>query len=239
MKLLIVRHGDPDYRHDSLTRKGKKEAKLLAARLSALDVRAFYLSPLGRAQKTASYTLKRLSRDGETLNWLQEFRGSVTRPDGSETCCWDRLPCSFTEDEIYYSPRWHAGDLYRGTNVKAEYDKVCAGLDQLLARHGYRHVGRHFETQQGNHDTLVLFCHFGVEAVILSHLFGVSPVPLWHNTVALTSSVTTLITEERQKGYAIFRMCGFSDIGHLWKAGEAPSFQARFCECFEDQTRHE
>lgn len=35
MKLLIVRHGDPDYSIDSLTETGWKEAELLADRLSA------------------------------------------------------------------------------------------------------------------------------------------------------------------------------------------------------------
>ena len=238
MQILIIRHGDPDYKHDGLTRKGKKEAKLLAKKMDDYNVKAFYLSPLGRAQKTAAYTLKRQNRTGDTFDWLQEFPGTVTRPDGKETCCWDRLPCTFTEEDIYYSNRWHAGDLFRGTNVKEEYDKVCTGLDALLARHGYHRVGRHYETEKGNHDTIALFCHFGVESVILSHILGISPVVLWHHTSALTSSMTTLVTEERQKGYVIFRMCGFSDVGHLWAAGEDPSFQARFCECFEDDTRH-
>ena len=39
MKLLIVRHGDPDYDIDSLTEKGWKEAEYLSERLSKLDVR--------------------------------------------------------------------------------------------------------------------------------------------------------------------------------------------------------
>ena len=238
MKILLIRHGDPDYKHDRLTKKGKKEAKLLAKKMDTYDVKAFYLSPLGRAQKTAEYTLKRQKRTGETLDWLQEFRGSVLRADGSKTCCWDRLPSIFTEDDLYYTDRWFTGDLFRGTNVKEEYDKVCAGLDDLLAQHGYVHEGRHYRVEKGNHDTIVLFCHFGVESVLLSHLFGISPMVFWHNTVALTTSVTTLITEERQQGYAIFRMCGFSDVGHLYAGGEPASFQARFCECFEDDTRH-
>ena len=239
MRLIIIRHGEPDYKHDGLTKQGKREAKLLAEKMKQYQVQAFYLSPLGRAQKTASYTLKRMNRTGETLDWLQEFRGAVTRPDGKKTCCWDRLPCTFTEDDIYYSDRWHAGDLFRGTNVKEEYDIVCRGLDTLLEQHGYRHNGRHFEVLDSNHDTIVLFCHFGVEAVMLSHLLGVSPMVFWHNFVALTSSVTTLITEERQKGTAIFRVTGFSDVGHLYAGGLAPSFQARFCECFQDNTRHD
>ena len=42
MKLLIIRHGDPDYTIDSLTETGWTEARLLSARLSRLDVKSFY-----------------------------------------------------------------------------------------------------------------------------------------------------------------------------------------------------
>ena len=33
MRILIVRHGDPDYDHDSLTEKGFREAELLSEKL--------------------------------------------------------------------------------------------------------------------------------------------------------------------------------------------------------------
>ena len=36
MKLLIVRHGDPDYTIDSLTEKGWREARYLSQKLSKL-----------------------------------------------------------------------------------------------------------------------------------------------------------------------------------------------------------
>ena len=65
MRLLIVRHADPDYSIDSLTETGWKEAKLLVPRLSKLDVKAFYCSPLGRAKDTASFTLKAMGREAE------------------------------------------------------------------------------------------------------------------------------------------------------------------------------
>ena len=57
MKLLFIRHGDPDYTIDSLTEKGWKEAEFLSEKIAALDVRDFYVSPLGRAKDTASCTL--------------------------------------------------------------------------------------------------------------------------------------------------------------------------------------
>ena len=38
MKLLFIRHGEPDYEHDSLTPEGFREAECLAERLSQLDI---------------------------------------------------------------------------------------------------------------------------------------------------------------------------------------------------------
>ena len=52
MRLLIVRHADPDYSIDSLTPAGWEEAKLLADRLAPIPVAAYYVSPLGRAKDT-------------------------------------------------------------------------------------------------------------------------------------------------------------------------------------------
>ena len=57
MKIMIIRHGDPDYSIDSLTEKGWREAELLSQRLIKEDIDDFYCSPLGRAKDTASSTL--------------------------------------------------------------------------------------------------------------------------------------------------------------------------------------
>lgn len=77
MRILLIRHGDPDYEHDTLTEKGHKEAALLAETAEDLNVGDCYVSPLGRAQVTASYTLKKLGLTAETKDWLQEFPAQV------------------------------------------------------------------------------------------------------------------------------------------------------------------
>ena len=43
MKLLIIRHGDPDYANDTLTPRGWKEAAALKERLVKLPIRDFYV----------------------------------------------------------------------------------------------------------------------------------------------------------------------------------------------------
>lgn len=94
MKLLIVRHGDPDYTIDSLTPKGWKEVDYLSEKLAKLEVKAFYVSPLGRARDTASLTLKKMNRTATEEPWLREFDARIHRPDvpEKEMISWDWLP---------------------------------------------------------------------------------------------------------------------------------------------------
>lgn len=242
MKLIIVRHGDPDYSIDSLTEKGRHEAILLAERLSKLDITAFFCSPLGRAAATAEPTLKKMHRTAETKKWLEEFSGYVIDPKtGEKRIPWDLMPMYWTNEPSYYSKdSWLKTPLMQSANVEQRYSEVCRGLDELLTEYGYKRENAYYRVMQNsNSDTLVLFCHFGVECVLLSHLLGISPLVLWQGFIALTSSVTTLITEEREEGVAYFRCNGFSDISHLYAANEPPSFAGRFCEKFSNsEERH-
>lgn len=242
MKLLIIRHADPDYSIDSLTPTGWQEAELLAARMETLDVKAFYVSPLGRARDTASLTLNRLNREAQVMDWLREFPAKVQKPDKSEPgIAWDWLPQDWTQEDIFYhKDRWMEHPVFRSSDIVPVYRKVVEGLDTLLAQHGYVRQGNHYRAERPNEDTVVLFCHFGLECVLLSHLLNISPMPLWHGTCAAPTSVTTLITEERREGIACFRMNSFGDISHLFAAGQGPSFSARFCETYQNfDQRHD
>ncbi|MDO4330543.1 MAG: histidine phosphatase family protein [Lachnospiraceae bacterium] len=242
MKILIVRHADPDYTIDSLTPTGWKEAKLLSRRLSKLDVQAFYVSPLGRAKDTASLTLKKMHRKARICSWLQEFPPRIQRPDrAGNSIVWDWLPADWTKEPRYFDPSlWYTTDIMKEAQVEEAYHKVTKAFDRLLASHGYDREGAYYHASHPNEDTIVLFCHFGVECVLLSHLLGISPMILWHGFCAAPSSVTTVATEERRKGIAAFRMLSFGDTCHLYAAGRQPSFAARFCETYDNmEQRHD
>lgn len=242
MKLLIVRHGDPDYSIDSLTPTGWEEAELLSHRLCVMDVKAFYCSPLGRARDTAKPTLEKLNCQAEILPWLREFSPKVKRPDREVTwVAWDWLPQDWTKDPRFYDrDRWWENDAFQAANVREEAAWVAQGLDDLLLRHGYVREGNCYRAEAPNEDTIVLFCHFGIECVLLGHLLGISPMPLWHGFCAAPTSVTTVTTEERRQGIASFRVNAFGDTAHLYAAGREPSFSARFCETHSNEAqRHD
>ena len=189
MRLIFIRHGEPDYEHDSLTEKGWREAKLLAARTKDWHVDDFYVSPLGRARDTASFTLKAHGKTAEIMDWLHEFLGKVPDGAGGTRLCWDLMPADWTaQPELLQPTGWEAAPLLQGTNVKAEYDRVTAGLDALLASYGYTRHGGYYTCRETCEKTIVCFCHFGITAVLLSHLWNVSPFAVLHGAFLAPTS---------------------------------------------------
>ena len=236
MRLLIIRHGDPDYKNDCLTERGRMEAGLVADRLSREDITKIYMSPLGRARETAEYTLRAKGMSGEVCEWLREFPILINRPDVSKKdVAWDWLPKDWTPVEDFYSINtWANAPQMKEANIIEEYNRVVSKLDELIAEHGYVREDNYYRAERANEKTLAFFCHFGLECVLLSHLLNISPVLLWQGFCAPTASVTTLYTEERRKGVAYFRTFGFGDISHFYAAGEsAVNTTARFCEMYD------
>ena len=243
MKLLLIRHGEPDYSIDSLTEKGWKEAELLSEKLCKMKIDEFYVSPLGRAKDTAKATLEKMNREAVELPWLQEFPCRIDRPDRSDkkTVSWDWLPKDWTSREYFYDrDRWSESEIFQKAHVGEEYDKIIREFDAFLADHGYERDGNMYRAVRPNNDTIVFFCHFALGCVLLSRLMGVSPMVLWHGLCAAPTSVTTVVTEERRPEEAYFRMSSYGDVSHLYAKGEEPSFAARFCECFTNEDeRHD
>lgn len=284
MRLLFIRHGDPDYIHDCLTERGRREAAALAEMAEELRMGEIFLSPLGRAQETASYTLKKLGKTGETREFLQEFitdlningcpelikaypdtrlltpefakrkrhtlstlltpeRAAEFAPDAEgklpeyePRIVWDMVPSYFTEHpELMGESSWRDSLLTRRGQVDLYYDYVTGELDRLLAEHGCVREGRHYRVERSSGETLTFFCHLGATCALLSHLLNSSPYLFAQVFAFAPTSVTEVVTEEREKGIASFRALRLGDISHLALAGEEPSFSARFCERFENE----
>ena len=241
MRLLFIRHGEPDYEKDSLTEKGFREAEYLAEYLAGVTIDHCFVSPLGRAKDTAAPTLAKKGMQALQCEWLREFEGKVIRPDkGYAINCWDFLPQDWTNTKAYYDKDlWMKTDLMREGNAAEEFAWATESFDRLLAEHGYCREGNIYRVTRANRDTLAFFCHFALECVLLSHLIGASPMVLWHGFCAAPTSVTTVMTEERREGVASFRISRFGDISHLYAKGEEPSFYARYCETFDSDELHD
>ncbi len=240
MRIILIRHGDPDYEHDTLTEKGIREAKLLAKRVAKWEnITQFYCSPLGRAQKTASYSLEAVGREAVTYEWMKEFTYFIDDPvTARHGVPWDLMPRYWTEiPEMYDREGWKTTALYRSNEaLLPAYGEVCQGLDELLSSYGYTRHNNYYladPSKKEAKDTIVIFCHLGVTCMMLSHLLGISPVLLLHGFFLAPTSVTVLASEERMEHDAVFRVQVMGDVTHLIEGGEPVSQAGYFTEPFQ------
>ena len=241
MRLLFIRHADPDYENNTLTPKGVSEAEALGEYYRDFVFRKAYCSPLKRAEYTASAFMRRhIGKTFEICDWLTEFEVPVCVPYSERKVIpWDFLPSEFVKEEAFFMGDGYLSDRWLKTGeVESRYRMAAEGLDRILAENGYVRSGRLYRAVAPNRDTLLFFCHFGIMSVLLSHLLHIPFVQLAQHLECQPTGVTTVVTEERQKGIAQFRCLRYSDISHLTARGLAPSFAGRFCETFDGAERH-
>lgn len=262
MRLLLIRHGDPDYTVDGLTDKGEREAQILAGHIRSFGIDEVYVSPLGRAVRTAEPSLKELGKKAETLDWLQEFP-ALFDPGCASTAAkkayknelktdedtgkykkrivWDILPSYFADHpELFDVNGWRTSDIAGSSNAVEVYDRIVGAFDSFLKEKGYERTGSGiYSVSKSNDKTIAFFCHFGITCVLLSRLWNISPFTTLQFLCMAPTSVTEVVTEEREKGIAVFRTLRIGDQTHLAMENEKPAFAARFCERFEnDNERH-
>ena len=116
MKLVFIRHGEPDYTRDSLTEKGMREAAYLGERVKEWKVDGLYVSCLGRARKTAEPVEAALGRKGIVLDWLQEFRAKIDPKYGTGWTGYTWDPECFPDPERFLAGL-HARGMKTTLNV--------------------------------------------------------------------------------------------------------------------------
>ena len=125
MKLIFIRHGDPDYAHNTVTEKGKRECALLAERAAAWPhIAGVFVSPYGRAQDTARPVAEALGLEMETLPWLREFDHHIIYPrTGKEkAAAWDWWPQDFYAEELLFDrKRWHELPAFKKGELESFY----------------------------------------------------------------------------------------------------------------------
>ena len=69
MRIIFVRHGEPNYALDCLTERGRIQAKAAADRLKEEGIEEIFSSPLGRAAETAAFTAEAVTVGARKKPW--------------------------------------------------------------------------------------------------------------------------------------------------------------------------
>ena len=176
MRLIFVRHGEPDYRRDCLTETGKKQAEAAAKRLEREGIEEIYASPMGRAAETAACTAKRLGLPVNTLDFMHEISwgGPDIPEEGHPWTLSDRM---ITQDDFdFYHKDWRQHPWFRDNAAVRYLDEIGVQFDAFLRRQGYCHEGTRYRCETDRQKTIAVFSHGGSGACVLAHLLAL-PFP--------------------------------------------------------------
>lgn len=224
MRIIFVRHGEPDYANDCLTGEGRKQAAAAAERLAGEGISEIYASPCGRAAETAAYTARRLGLPVTTLDYMHEISwGGEGIPHGGHP--WTLGDMMLAEGFDFRARDWQKHPFFDG-NIATEYfGEIAARFDGLLAEHGYRHEGRRFLCEEGWDGTLALFSHGGSGACVLAHLLNL-PFPYVASVLPYDFTSVIILDFPVSRGAYVFpRLELFNDCAHIRRGPGGPSLQ--------------
>ncbi len=208
MVFYIVRHGDPDYEHNTITPYGHDEARALATWFDHVKLDRIYTSPLGRAKDTAFYTCRRQHIEPVILPWTEESMDYMQPYTPADTCTYRFSTAEGVTDFADFST------VNRGETLA----RLQQSADAFLADLGYERQGAHYRITAPNDERVALFCHGGFGSALTAHLLGMPPALGFLSMFMTTSSVTTFTFHNHDSGFTRPRMIRFGEITHLLQA---------------------
>ena len=210
MEVLLIRHGDPDYANDCLTAVGQKEARCLADALEQLRIDDIYVSPLGRARETCSFTVDRKAISPVVLEWLTEE--GITRDGG--ICLWEAPGEVFLCDSKNCSQNdWFDLSISLPEGRK-QYERVKKGFDALMATYGYVRNGDLYHVEEGSDKRIALFCHKGVILTLLADILH-WPLPMIFVSLQINTTGITRLEIVEENSLANFKAVAINELSHL------------------------
>ena len=178
MRILIIRHGEPDYGHDCLTARGRIQARAAAERLREEGIEEIFSSPLGRAAETAAETAQALNIPVETLDFMRELHWGSTDgiPIPANGHPWELADTLAGEGWDLTDPSWREHPYFSHNLVTAEADYVAEKTDEWLLSLGYERRGAYYRCNRPDNrqKTVALFCHGGSSAAAMGHMLNLT-----------------------------------------------------------------
>lgn len=176
MKIILIRHGDPNYEKDCLTELGHKQAEFAAQRLLQEGIDEIFSSPLGRAKQTAGYFSKASGIKKITiLDFMHEIRfGTEEDLYNNKWNPWLGVNALVREGKDLQSPDWREYPVFKDNLATYDADKIGDEADKWLAGLGYTREGLYFRcVDKGNMEkTIAIFCHGGASAAFFARVLN-------------------------------------------------------------------
>ena len=152
MKIILIRHGDPNYEKDCLTELGHKQVKVAAQRLLKEGIDEVYCSPLGRARQTAQAFLDASGiSDMTILDFMQEIRFGVKGAVyDNRWNPWLGAVALIKEGKDLQSADWREYPAFKDNLATIDADTIGIETDKWLATLGYEREGLYYRNKYWN-----------------------------------------------------------------------------------------
>jgi probable phosphoglycerate mutase len=225
VRVVLLRHGEPDWTPQGtsvpdpgLTEFGRAQARAVAARIAREGVDAIYTSPYRRAQETAAPLAAATGLSPTTIPGLAEIGVAV---DGMTQEAADRYFVEASQRPLGdHWDGWPGAEKFRDFHAR-----VTSALESALARHGLRpNRDLAHDFTQWDHDgtaaRIAIVAHGGTNAVALTHLLDVRPVP-WEWLRFESELAAYSVVQARPLGPRgnVWSLQNFNEIDPLVEAG--------------------
>lgn len=220
MLLYIIRHGDPDYKTDSLTARGRLQAEAVGQRIFEAGIDQIFSSPMGRAQQTAAPACRLLGLPCQIEDWAHEIEDErlTPFPDGKPKSVSLVQNTYYRQDGAIDLPydRAYEAPGFNTSKMDQAAARIQSGGRDFLKRLGYEEENGVYRILRKNEDRVALFCHTAMARAWLSGLLHIPIHLLWSGFQITHTGITILEFANNENGYTAPLMRCFSDMSHLY-----------------------
>ena len=222
MRILFIRHGEPDYEKDDLTETGLRQAELVAQRLKDEGIEEIWSSTQGRALNTAKFTADLLGLPVKTADFIREISWGSTNGEklfaGGHP--WDIADEMARRGMDLNDPDWRSNPFFVNNRVTECVDTVEKGIDEWLSDLGYKRKGLYYDhvNEEDHHRPIAFFSHGGSSSAAIAHIMNL-PFPYVCALLHMEFTGITILRMDKRKGPCTLPCMELANDGRHVKEG--------------------
>jgi len=223
MIIYIIRHGEPDYQHDTLTTHGFEQAKKLGERLKNLKIDKLYVSTHGRTIATAQPIIDNHKEIKPLfVDWAREDNNGkyYFKVFNKKRAQWYFFVPKFlrffkSEKMLRLGNKWFKDRRLKDTTMSKGYEQMSQFVDDFVLENGFKHNRKKncYEKIGDSPKVVVIVAHGGFAHSFISNLLDI-PYPIFtstHRDMNLAAITKINLDEEKHIPYIDF----YNDDTHL------------------------
>ena len=177
MDLYYIRHGEPDYEHDSLTERGHYQAEETSKFLATIKFDKIFASSHGRAIQTAEHLTNKNHMEINEVDWAMEGKAwehmTAIEEDGSKRWIFAVKKVRERLFELIDDPNWYDDPIFE-PDLKEYILQGRKIVDEWLLSMNIKHENDKYKIVGKTPEKIALFAHGGFGILFASLVLDIN-----------------------------------------------------------------